>query len=135
MAKVLNIGFYPQTLDLCYVRSKQDISPFLPPINISFEQILACYWKVKKWRINVIGSGENDQEPFDFNYTSETLSETLPTNSEKDLVCGNIWPRPWRYVSNGDIDDVTSFWVYAAENNLGINGYPFIGELAFYPTL
>ena len=125
MATVRHLGFYPKSANACYVRSLDDVSAFLPPISINFEQLLACYWKVKKWQIYAIGEGETDQGPFSFEYSLYSI----PASSEKELVCGN--PITWIDTSNGNTFNAGEFWVYAEKSSLGVNGYPFIGASGF----
>lgn len=126
MANNCIIGYYPQILDLCFVRSIDDISEHLP-FTASLTEVLGFYWKVKEWKIRANGSalvGDADQFYDEWDYTIISI----PPTSEKRLVCGeNIlgWKKedesPWL------LDD--SLWVTRPQYDLQ-QSIPFFGAYA-----
>lgn len=123
MASNCNIGFYPQSLDLCFVKSIDDISDYLP-FTATFAEVLGFYWKVKEWKIRANGSaliGDADPIFEEWDYTIISI----PPTSEKRLVCGqNILGWKKEDGSSWNLDD--SLWVYRPQYDLQ-QSIPFFG--------
>jgi len=123
MSKVNNIGsFYPKRLSLCYARSIDNISPYLP-FTATFEEVLSLYWKVKKWQIHTTGRRTvGDADIITYNW--DRLTTSIPPNSEKKLVCGeNILG--WELSDGSPNTSEDSLWVTASEWEIA--SIPFFG--------
>lgn len=126
MATVRHIGYYPKSLELCYVQSIDDVSAHLP-FTSTLEELLSFYWRVKRWRISTVGDGiEGDADPQPFSYDYSVVS--VPAESEKHLVCGqNILG--WTYDNGAPANNDDSLWVYEQQTAL-VGNYPFFGVRA-----
>lgn len=114
-----SIGFYPQSLDLCYVQSYDDIKDHIP-FQSDLHTIVSLYWKVKKWMFFAEGLYETDVSI----ETIDTVLISTPPLSEKNLICGeNIVE--WTGVNGEPFYGESPFWV--TMNNSSLNEFPFVG--------
>lgn len=123
MATVRHIGYYPQSLGLCFVRSINDISKHLP-FTASLTEVLGFYWKVKEWKISANGAAlVGDADPFYDEWNSTIIS--IPPTSEKRLVCGeNILG--WKNEDGSPLLTPDSLWVTSPQYDLQ-RSIPFFG--------